>query len=341
MNTSKPAGGKGDSRNTMERWLIILRMLPTASPGLTPQDISAHLIDNHSIDVSIRTVQRDLEQLKALLPLVHEGEKPRRWLLDRNQDMRFGQMSMTEAFSLDLVGRHIASTLSWNTEMGMKTLLKTARERLRQASGWHQKVRYVPPAFPLRTPDINAEFLDSLHEAMQKGVQIEITYQAIGFQHDSRIILSPLGIMIRLPSVYLIASRDNDDQVRQYALHRIRQVSLQASPLRTPDKFDLDQYLDEGHGHFLPSDRGLASLVLSVNEQQLAYLQETPLREQHVLGADENRPGWTLVHATVYDTWQLRWWILSLGQNAVVLSPDNIRNSIIEEVRGMLGAYDA
>jgi predicted DNA-binding transcriptional regulator YafY len=264
-------------------------------------------------------------------------------MLDRDQDMRFGQMSMTEAFSLDLVGRHIASTLSWSTEMGMKALLKTARERLRQASGWHQKVRYVPPAFPLRAPEINTEHLDSLHEAMQKSVQIQITYRAIGFRHDSQITLSPLGIMIRLPSVYQIASRDGDedDEVRQYALHRIRQVSLLVSPLRTPDKFDLDHYLNEGHGHFLPSGRGLVNLVLSVNEQQLAYLQETPLSDQQMLKEDENRPGWHLVQANVYDTWQLRWWILSLGQNAVVLSPDEIRHSIIEEARGMLTAYNA
>jgi hypothetical protein len=66
------------------------------------------------------------------------------------------------------------------------------------------------------------------------------------------------------------------------------------------------------------------------------YLRETRLSEDQVLQAAD--AGYQLV-ATVSDSWQLRWWIRSMGAGIVVLEPEGLREEILGELCETLENY--
>jgi predicted DNA-binding transcriptional regulator YafY len=54
-----------------------------------------------------------------------------------------------------------------------------------------------------------------------------------------------------------------------------------------------------------------------------------------ISGKDE----WVTLTATISDSWQLRWWILSQGGSIEVLSPSCLRKDIAEEVTASYRLY--
>ena len=135
---------------------------------------------------------------------------------------------------------------------------------------------------------------------------------------------------------YLIATADPYTDIRQYAVHRF----LQASALDTPADglcgFDLKTYLDSDALQF-GSPQSI-SFKAWLSQQQGRLIRETPLAPDMRL--IEVADGYE-VHATLNNTWQLHWWILSLGEHLVVHEPASLRQQIGNTLRRAAAAYEA
>jgi len=56
-------------------------------------------------------------------------------------------------------------------------------------------------------------------------------------------------------------------------------------------------------------------------------LDETPLVESQEI-SEKDEAGFRIIRATISNTWQLRWWVLSKGQKIEVLAPETFRKEI-------------
>jgi predicted DNA-binding transcriptional regulator YafY len=65
-------------------------------------------------------------------------------------------------------------------------------------------------------------------------------------------------------------------------------------------------------------------------------LRETPIAEDMVLVQEGEL--WRLT-ATLADSWQLGWWVLSQGAAIKVLAPQVLREAIMKELTQALAAY--
>ncbi len=64
------------------------------------------------------------------------------------------------------------------------------------------------------------------------------------------------------------------------------------------------------------------TLVATLADDLAAYLTETPLaRDQRIERVGERY----VLRATVPNTWQQQWWILSLGEKCIVHEPTDLR----------------
>ena len=95
-----------------------------------------------------------------------------------------------------------------------------------------------------------------------------------------------------------------------------------------PEGFSLDGYVKEGRLQFGNGDT--LRLEVLVSPEVAAYLAETPLAEDQRLTTRGER---TKLTATVFDTWQLSWWILSHGPEIEVVKPVKLRNQIAASLR--------
>ena len=164
--------------------------------------------------------------------------------------------------------------------------------------------------------------------------QMEIAYQRPGDEEAMALRLHPLGLVQRGPVTYLVATAFTYTDVRLYAVHRITGASVQAEPAHRPDGFSLDDYIAQGALQF--GDGRTIRLVARVSPWLADILTETPLTEDQQL----EPVGEVLrLTATITDSWQLRWWILSQGQGITVLEPEELRKYIIRELKNGLKGY--
>jgi len=66
------------------------------------------------------------------------------------------------------------------------------------------------------------------------------------------------------------------------------------------------------------------------------HLTETPLSEDQQITADGET---NILTATVVDSWQLHWWVKSMGAQIQVLEPKALRDSVVEEQEEALKLY--
>ena len=146
--------------------------------------------------------------------------------------------------------------------------------------------------------------------------------------------LHPLGLVQRGPVTYLVATAFTYTDVRLYAVHRITGANVQAEPAHRPDGFSLDDYIAQGALQF--GDGRTIRLKARVSPWLADILTETPLTADQRLerAGEEFR-----LTATITDSWQLRWWILSQGQGITVLEPEALRKEIGGELRKCLANY--
>ena len=65
-------------------------------------------------------------------------------------------------------------------------------------------------------------------------------------------------------------------------------------------------------------------------------LTETPLtKSQQLTPTDEG----ALLQVSIHDSWQLRWWLLSQGEQIEVIQPESLRQHMIDSLKNALSNY--
>ena len=331
---------KKSHHQAIGRLLEILKRLPTRGPGISARELTDWLTDE-GFEVSKRTVERDLSALAVHFQLVYNDKSvPYGWRWMSDAVTEFPALTVADAMSLHLVEDLLAPLLP-------AALLDSLRPRFRQArkkldslskehpnSRWLDKVRHVPPTLPLLPPKIVEGVLATVQEGLLTDRQLEIGYQRPGDEEAMTLRLHPLGLVQRGPVTYLVATAYTYTDVRLYAVHRITGASVQPEPAHRPDGFSLDDYIAQGALQF--GDGRTIQLKARVSPWLADILTETPLTADQQLEpvGEELR-----LTATITDSWQLRWWILSQGQGITVLEPEALRKEIGGELRKCLANY--
>jgi len=248
-------------------------------------------------------------------------------------------LSIPEALSLVLVSRYLKQALPATLGSALDRLFKRAADTLdlQQKNGaahWKDLVGVVVPTQPMQPPRINLEVVQVVHQALIAKEQFWGQYRNIKGGQDERL-LNPLGIMVREPSIYLIAVADGYEEPRMFAMHRFISARREHSPVNEPAGFDLHTYLDE-QGNFGSGKWLTLKAIVCPNLAQI--LEETPLGSNQALGgADEN--GWTRLTVRVRDNWQLRWWLMAQADRIIVYSPKDIRNRLLDNAKRLIEQY--
>lgn len=313
-----PAHG---TRSTLLRQWEMLRLLPSWPQTITYSDLAKKLQEEHEdFQVTSNTIRRDLEQLSTIFPIyVEEQGKTHYVCWAKGSDPVLRTLNVGEAVALRLAEQHLSQLLPTAIFESIQPALSRAQLLLEGGHGknpgaaWISKVRAVSPMQPMLPPVISPGIQDTLSRALVESHQVEVRY---GRAKVSQLLLNPLGLIYRAPSLYLVATsvtHENVGDIRLYALHRFHEVHLLDSPVETPDGFDLDKLLEQGLGDFGGTAIPI-TLRLHVTADLRAILEETPLAiranpphaEQSILPQSD---GTAIVEAKVSDTWQLQWWL--------------------------------
>ncbi|MBI5437833.1 MAG: WYL domain-containing protein [Nitrosomonadales bacterium] len=111
-------------------------------------------------------------------------------------------------------------------------------------------------------------------------------------------------------------------------------VARTGEPIKRPAGFDLDAYIQAGGLHF--GNGKTIRLSAVVSEWLKRILEETPMSEDQILKLDSDE---IKLAATVTDSWQLTWWLMSLGSEIEVVSPVALRRKIAGRLTDAAAQY--
>lgn len=334
-----------EKRHTLLRQWELLKALPSFQENATGKAAKALMYDLQAagFDVDLRTVQRDLQDLSSLFPIeANDKSKPFGWRWARQAHIGMPGLSVGEAVALKLVEDHLRQLLPPALMNGMGGLFKQAGLRLEALHGenptadWPPKVKSVPASQPMLPPAVDEAIQAEISMALLAGRQIHATYRPATSEESKEYILHPLGLVLRGAVLYLVATAFGYHDARTYAVHRFETVERLLDPIAIPPGFDLDRELEKGMAQF--GDWGDPMTIQLRCHPDLAFhLGETPLAtDQRMSEAGE---GYMHVTATVNNTWQLRWWLLSQGAKVQVLAPEWLVKEIAEELASAAKAY--
>lgn len=333
---------KVSTRDTLLRQWEILQLLPHGGAGKTHSDILKELHEE-GYTVTKRTVERDLEQLYEAFPTQierNDKSKPWGWRWVYGASANIPGISITEALSTELIKNTLRPLLPAAILKPMEPRFSQAAARLKQErtsnqiANWSEKVYQIDPTMPLLAPTIENDVLEAVQMALMAEKQLEVKYQSMESEEAVARTLHPLGLVQRGPISYLIATAYNYDDVLIWALHRMSKAEVTPEKRHIPDGFTLDEYVKSGKLHF--GSTKPTKLKAYITNDLARILSESPLSIDQKITLKNDT--YTL-SATVADTWQLHWWILSQGTEIEVLGPSSLRNSIAKTLRDSAAQY--
>jgi len=326
----------------LRQWNM-LRLVPRAPAKISVRDLCERLRDA-DFPVSDRTVQRDLNELAAVFPLVADDRnKPYGWSWQRDaSSFDLPGLSIPEALTLTLVEQHLRNHLPPSTIDALQPHFQSATRALSSIDGsamskaWLNKVRGVTPQQPLLPPAMSEDCQRTIYVALMKDFQLKLHYK----KRDAAAatvyeVVHPLAIVQRGALIYLVCMFADYDDVRTLALHRVQQAELVHAAARANPGFDLDAYIASGQFGFRTGD----PITLRATFSRVAgeHLYETPLSLDQTLVAGEG--GCIELRATVASTRSLVWWLLGFGDGVTVHEPAELRAELKQTAARMVSAY--
>jgi predicted DNA-binding transcriptional regulator YafY len=334
--------GAGMSETLLRQWEL-LRFIPRAPRRVDVGTLKVKL-EGAGYRISKRTLQRDLNQLSAVFPLLSDT---------RGSAFGWSWSADAPAFDLPTMDGPTALTLRLIEQFIPTLLPPTIRDLLAPQFAraravldanpdntfghWANCVRVVPREMPLLPPRFNNEAVRVVYEALLAGKRFTVEYRSRAADTDElkSYEICPLGLVARGPLLYLVCTLWNYQDIRQLAVHRVVSATATDKPVTKPDGFDLDRYIEQGEFQYPVGP--MIQLKARFTRPAAAHLYETPLSEDQAiedLDADH-----VIVAATVRDTAQLDWWLSGFGAQVEVREPVELRQRMIDAAVSLRDIY--
>ena len=332
----------GPEAETVHRLWTLLRLIPRR-PRRADTGALKRQLDTEGIDVTPRSIQRDLQHLAARFPNLHcdERSKPYGWSWDGDVPLlEIPGMGLASAVTFELVQAHLTHALPRSTLRTLDPYFARAREVIRNTASaklarWPSKVRVLPRGLSMRAPEVSPRVLDVVYSALLEDRRLRAHYRPRHAPEAKKYELNPLGLVVRDGTLALVCTFFDYDDPHYVLLHRMTQAELLETAARRPKGFDLDAFLARGGVGFVHGDP--IALEALVAREVAITLHETPLSSDQELtpAGDEHE----LLRATVPNTLDLRGWLQSYGPLIEVKKPVALRKELAERARQLARMY--
>lgn len=178
------------------------------------------------------------------------------------------------------------------------------------------------------------EIIYRVNEATQKKKSIEIVYYTMSRKKKSKRKVDPYRIWFFNGTFYLIGKCHLRDEVRIFALDRIKMLHQTKDNFEIPEDFNLDDFLRPSFGVFQGEP---IKVKIWFHPDVAGYIKEKIWHERQEI--EDQGDGSIIFEAEVAGTEEIKFWIMNWGSKAEVLEPESLRDEIREEAEAMLENY--
>jgi predicted DNA-binding transcriptional regulator YafY len=315
--------------------LVSLVLLLQARRRTTAQALAKEL------EVSVRTVYRDLEALSAAgVPVLTEsGPRGGCQLLDGYRFPLRG-LRPEEAEALLILG--VPSVIS---DLGLDRAVKAAHRQIRVTAGRSEGPALVHLDMPrwFRSQE-EAPHLRTLAEALRRRQRLALGYPRRDGPAEPAAtrVVGPLGLVNKAGTWYFVAAT-RSGRVAVFRAGRITSARVLNESFERPADFELPEFWERWSAEF-SSTRPRLAVRLRASPEALAVFGE--------IFGDDARPaldaalppdeqGWQVVTLSFEHELAAAQRLAGFGGRVEVLSPSSVRERLLATARGILGLYSS
>lgn len=314
------------------QWQMIQRLAKSRA-GVSLDDLADDL------EVVRRTVYRDLDALMlAGFPVVSEKRDGRTYYRFL-ETFRLGDVPFTPdevlalAFGEDLL-RVLEGTVFHDSIRSALTKIRAGLgpELSAYLARLGDTFRVLPG--PHKNYAHLRETIRTLNEAVIAEKSVKIRYRTGRTGAVSSRVLDPYRVWYRSGGLYVVGHDHKSDELRTFAVDRIKEIESTGERFRVDADFDFETYIGSSFGVIAEP----ATTVRILFEKRWAdYVAERTWHPSQVIA---RRPrGRIELTMEVGGTADLRTWILSFGDGAEVIEPAALRKEVAQELAGALERY--
>lgn len=317
------------SRKQFARWKAVISRLGKGGK-ITADGLAKEM------EVSVRTIQRDLDALRDDhgAPIVYDSS--RRTLCLEEPEWRLRPVRLTESELFHLVVAAGMAGQFRGTPMadGLRRLFRKLEDVLVEPIDLDPELISEQLSFHGGHPrPFSKRIWITLVRALRASRVLQLQYRAAGYLSYAPLMVEPVHLACRMGDWYLLARRKGSDGTRIYALSRIKDAELSRSTFSSRSS-DSKQASRQAFARFV-AHRGIKPVKLRVKfiPEAAEWIRE---REWHPdQQITDHRDGGLTIAMPIDGKEEALAWVLRWGAKARVLGPPWLKERVRDEVAEM------
>jgi predicted DNA-binding transcriptional regulator YafY len=319
------------TRPPLRRIVWTINRLRSGEP-LTGMDVA------REFEVSVRTVYRDLDFMRDQLatPLAYDAHDRTYVLTDKTYSLP--PFALTHG---DLLGLFFAEKVVRQYRgTPYEAELRGALRKLEQALPDEVTIDPNPlegllslDLGPLATPEPGV--FKGVIDALTRRRRLRMRYTSLSRNRTAERTVDPYRVYNLRGDWYLAAFDHRRRAVRDFALHRIRSLTVLDEGYAIDPGFDFAAYM----GRAFSIEKGVRPVSVAV---RFGPRQARWIRERHwhpTARIQERLDGGCVLRMKVAGLGEVTRWVMQFGAEAEVLSPKSLRRGVAEELRSAARLY--
>lgn len=296
-------------RESIARYNLIIKKLrkhPASFAEIADYLALESELQDYNFNVSKRTFQRDLEDIRSLYNIDIQFDFSRKvYFLDFDEQPDVNERIL-EAFDT-FNALNLSDRLSNNIH------------------------------FEKRRPQ-GTENLYGLLHAIKNQLQIKFTYQKFWEDELTKRNVEPYALKEFRNRWYVLANDLKDNKVKSFALDRLSDLDITKKRFQFPDDFNVNRHYKYCFGIISPNGHKPEEIELSFDPFQGKYIKTLPLHESQQILIDNEKE--LRIKLTLFITHDFFMELLSYGENLRVIKPESLINDLKSTFKNVLKLYD-
>ncbi|MDE7420525.1 MAG: WYL domain-containing protein [Muribaculaceae bacterium] len=181
------------------------------------------------------------------------------------------------------------------------------------------------------------KFLTTIMEAMRDNTVISLDYQSFHMDQSIPHVIEPYCLKIYKQRWYVIGRRIDTDNIRTFALDRIKGIERTGSKFKVPDNFDAESYFADYIGITVDEDIPKETVRFIARNGKQDYIRSLPLHpSQQEISSREKEAVFEIVVKPTPDLFQE---FLKFGKDVKILAPTWFEDKMREICSAMKNNY--
>ena len=182
------------------------------------------------------------------------------------------------------------------------------------------------------------QHLTTIVDAMRENVALSMTYQSFWMDEPATFEVEPYCIKLFEQRWYMLGKSERYDDLRIYALDRIKSLEPTERKFKLPKKFDAEEFFTDYYGIIISDEEfDVCPVALQVDAQQSNYLRTLPLHHTQV--EVERNDEYSIFEYRLCPTFDFRQKLLSMGNSVRVLVPSDLVLTMRDETESAFDNY--